>query len=60
MSALTVGPGPGHGQDWDDLLRIWEETDAPEGCKVEIISRSSWIWTPGRSPSAESQARGRR
>ncbi|MEU8705118.1 Uma2 family endonuclease [Streptomyces sp. NPDC048565] len=37
MSALTVGPGPGHGQDWDDLVRIWEETDAPEGCKVEII-----------------------
>ncbi|WP_329040173.1 Uma2 family endonuclease [Streptomyces sp. NBC_00178] len=37
MSALTVDPGPGHGQDWDDLVRIWEETDAPEGCKVEII-----------------------
>lgn len=37
MSALTVDPAPGHGQDWDDLVRIWEETDAPEGCKVEII-----------------------
>ncbi|MFE7747645.1 Uma2 family endonuclease [Streptomyces sp. NPDC057428] len=37
MGALTVDPGPGHGQDWDDLVRIWEETDAPEGCKVEII-----------------------
>jgi Uma2 family endonuclease len=28
---------PGYGQEWDDLVRIWEETDAPEGCKVEII-----------------------
>ncbi|MFB8034955.1 Uma2 family endonuclease [Streptomyces sp. NPDC056004] len=37
MSALTVDPAPGHGQEWDDLVRIWEETDAPEGCKVEII-----------------------
>ncbi|MEV6163791.1 Uma2 family endonuclease [Streptomyces sp. NPDC052052] len=37
MCPLTVDPVPGHGQDWDDLVRIWEETDAPEGCKVEII-----------------------
>lgn len=37
MSALTVDPVPGNGQEWDDLVRIWEETDAPEGCKVEII-----------------------
>ncbi|MFG2565797.1 Uma2 family endonuclease [Streptomyces sp. NPDC048567] len=39
MSALTVdpAPGPGQGQEWDDLVRIREETDAPEGCKVEII-----------------------
>ncbi|GHC70708.1 Uma2 family endonuclease [Streptomyces cinnamoneus] len=35
MSALTVDHGPGRG--WDDLVRIWEQTDAPEGCKVEII-----------------------
>ncbi|MGW9136850.1 Uma2 family endonuclease [Streptomyces sp. NPDC055681] len=37
MSALTVDPVPGSGHGWDDLVRIWEETDAPEGCKVEII-----------------------
>ncbi|MER5358642.1 Uma2 family endonuclease [Streptomyces sp. NPDC002785] len=37
MSALTVDSVPGNGQGWDDLVRIWEETDAPEGCKVEII-----------------------
>ncbi|MFE7620063.1 Uma2 family endonuclease, partial [Streptomyces sp. NPDC057496] len=37
MGALTVDPAPGHGREWDDLVRIWEETDAPEGCKVEII-----------------------
>ncbi|MCT9089455.1 Uma2 family endonuclease [Streptomyces sp. ASQP_92] len=35
MSALTVGHEPGQG--WDDLVRLWEGTDAPEGCKVEII-----------------------
>lgn len=35
MSALTVEPEPN--QDWDDLVRLWEEMDWPEGCKVEII-----------------------
>ncbi|MFD5425821.1 Uma2 family endonuclease [Streptomyces sp. NPDC127084] len=35
MSALAVESEPGQG--WDDLVRLWEETDAPEGCKVEII-----------------------
>ncbi|MFE2942895.1 Uma2 family endonuclease [Streptomyces sp. NPDC059255] len=35
MSALTVDHEPEPG--WDDLVRIWEQTDAPEGCKVEII-----------------------
>ncbi|MEU4208611.1 Uma2 family endonuclease [Streptomyces sp. NPDC026206] len=37
MSALTVDYSEGHGHEWDELVRIWEETDAPEGCKVEII-----------------------
>lgn len=39
MGVPTVDTPPGHGrdQDGDDLVRIWEETDAPEGCKVEII-----------------------
>lgn len=36
MSALTVDHSS-HGYGWDDLVRIWEETDAPEGCRVEII-----------------------
>nr|WP_120727800.1 hypothetical protein [Streptomyces hundungensis] len=36
MSALTVDHS-GTGREWDDLVRIWEETDAPEGCKVEIV-----------------------
>lgn len=40
MSPRTVDPAPGQGQEWDDLVRIWEETDAPEGCKVEIITVS--------------------
>ncbi|OEV03639.1 Uma2 family endonuclease [Streptomyces oceani] len=37
MTALTVDHVPDNGRGWDDLVRIWEETDAPEGCKVEII-----------------------
>ncbi|MFF5975953.1 Uma2 family endonuclease [Streptomyces sp. NPDC012769] len=36
MSALTVDHSS-YDYEWDDLVRIWEETDAPEGCKVEII-----------------------
>ncbi|SNB72124.1 hypothetical protein SAMN02745831_00915 [Streptomyces sp. PgraA7] len=28
MDPLTVDPAPGPGQDWDDLVRIREETDA--------------------------------
>ncbi|GAA1160809.1 hypothetical protein GCM10009654_16460 [Streptomyces hebeiensis] len=35
MSALAVDHEPGFG--WDDLVRIWKETEAPKGCKVEII-----------------------
>lgn len=37
MSALTVDHTAASGHEWDDLVRIWQETDAPEGCKVEII-----------------------
>ncbi|GAA2613004.1 MULTISPECIES: Uma2 family endonuclease [Streptomyces] len=37
MSALTVQHEPAGGEGWDDLVRLWEETDGPEGCKVEII-----------------------
>lgn len=37
MSALTVEHGPDHGRCWDELVQVWEQTDAPEGCKVEII-----------------------
>ncbi|MFG3100451.1 Uma2 family endonuclease [Streptomyces sp. NPDC048182] len=35
MSALTVSHDPG--QSWDDLVRLWEEMEWPEGSKVEII-----------------------
>ncbi|WP_327353868.1 Uma2 family endonuclease [Streptomyces sp. NBC_01304] len=35
MSALTVDHDPNQG--WGDLVRFWEESDWPEGCKVEII-----------------------
>ncbi|MFJ6804931.1 Uma2 family endonuclease [Streptomyces anulatus] len=48
MSALTVEPAPGRGQgqDWDGIVRIWEETDAPEGCKVEIIEEIVTVAPP--------------
>ncbi|MEU6663619.1 Uma2 family endonuclease [Streptomyces sp. NPDC046821] len=35
MSALTVRHDPE--QSWDELVRLWEEMEWPEGCKVEII-----------------------
>ncbi|WP_329456014.1 Uma2 family endonuclease [Streptomyces sp. NBC_01497] len=37
MSALAAEPGASHGQGWDEIVRLWEGTDAPEGCTVEII-----------------------
>ncbi|MEV3860522.1 Uma2 family endonuclease [Streptomyces sp. NPDC050095] len=37
MSALAAESGPSAGSDWDETVRRWERTDAPEGCKVEII-----------------------
>ncbi|CAM5239267.1 Uma2 family endonuclease OS=Streptomyces alboniger OX=132473 GN=CP975_21930 PE=4 SV=1 [Streptomyces alboniger] len=37
MSALSVEPEPPGGTCWNEIVRIWEETDAPEGSKVEII-----------------------
>ncbi|GAA4068769.1 hypothetical protein GCM10022233_50950 [Streptomyces shaanxiensis] len=35
MRALTVSQDPD--QNWDDLVRYWEEMEWPEGSKVEII-----------------------
>ncbi|WP_079405898.1 Uma2 family endonuclease [Streptomyces sp. 3211] len=37
MSALTVQQEPRGGDSWEGLVRLWEETDWPEGCKVEIV-----------------------
>ncbi|MEU7045327.1 Uma2 family endonuclease [Streptomyces varsoviensis] len=37
MSALADNPPPLWDYEWDDLVQVWEEVDAPEGCKVEII-----------------------
>ena len=50
MSALTVDPEPSRGQGWDEVVRVWEETDAPEGSKVEIIEG---IVTVSPPPSEE-------
>ncbi|MEU7600810.1 Uma2 family endonuclease, partial [Streptomyces sp. NPDC041003] len=38
MSALTVQQEPANGDSWEGLVRLWEEMDWPEGCKVEIIA----------------------
>ncbi|MFJ4903772.1 Uma2 family endonuclease [Streptomyces sp. NPDC088727] len=48
MGALPVDTptDPDRDQDWDDLVRIWEETDAPEGCKVEIIEGIGTVSPP--------------
>ncbi|MCJ0870311.1 Uma2 family endonuclease [Streptomyces sp. AP-93] len=37
MSALGVRHEPRGGDSWEALVRLWEEMDWPEGCKVEII-----------------------
>ncbi|WP_030154943.1 Uma2 family endonuclease [Streptomyces sp. NRRL S-244] len=37
MSALAVEHQPPSGDDWDSVVRLWEEMDVPKGCKVEII-----------------------
>lgn len=50
MSALAVEPEPNSGEDWDELVRIREETGVPEGCKVEIIEG---IITVAPTPSWE-------
>ncbi|GLW44910.1 hypothetical protein Stsp02_05720 [Streptomyces sp. NBRC 14336] len=50
MSALAAEPGVPQGTDWDEIVRVWEETDAPEGSKVEIIEG---IVTVSPPPSEE-------
>jgi Uma2 family endonuclease len=37
VSALTVDHSTAGGHEWEGLVHIWQETDAPEGCKVEIV-----------------------
>ncbi|MEW2549489.1 Uma2 family endonuclease [Streptomyces sp. NPDC047002] len=48
MSALAAEPYALTGQGWGNTVRLWESTDAPEGCKVEIIEG---IVTVARPPS---------
>ncbi|MFI0904022.1 Uma2 family endonuclease [Streptomyces sioyaensis] len=37
MIPLTAEHYPQEGRAWDALVRIWEDTEAPEGCMVEIV-----------------------
>ncbi|WP_411120746.1 Uma2 family endonuclease [Streptomyces sp. x-19] len=48
MSALPVDPAPG--QHWDELVRFWEESDWPEGSKVEIIDGIIVVTPPPAAP----------
>ncbi|MCK7623042.1 hypothetical protein MUU72_08005 [Streptomyces sp. RS10V-4] len=49
MSALTVDHASGNSPEWDDLVRIWEQADAREGWKVEIIEAARRPAGPRRS-----------
>ncbi|MFD7976614.1 Uma2 family endonuclease [Streptomyces sp. NPDC059071] len=48
MSALPVDPDPG--PHWDELVRFWEESDWPEGSKVEIIDGIIVVTPPPGAP----------
>ncbi|GAA3190452.1 MULTISPECIES: Uma2 family endonuclease [Streptomyces] len=50
MSALTVDRAPDHDREWDGLVRIWEQTKAPVGCKVEIIEGIVTVSRPPDGP----------
>ncbi|BDH08172.1 Uma2 family endonuclease [Streptomyces seoulensis] len=48
MSAFTVSQDPD--RTWDDLVRFWDESDWPEGSRVEIIEGIVTV-----SPTPENQ-----
>ncbi|MFJ9617376.1 Uma2 family endonuclease [Streptomyces noursei] len=37
MKELTVDHYPMAGHEWDALVRIWEDTEPPPGCMVEVV-----------------------
>ncbi|MEV0924655.1 Uma2 family endonuclease [Streptomyces spongiicola] len=56
MSALSVDPPAPHGREWDDLVRLREETDAPEGCRAEIVEGIATVSpTPANSHNSVAQ-----
>ncbi|MGA5411420.1 Uma2 family endonuclease [Streptomyces lavendulocolor] len=48
MSALPADPTPG--RHWDELVRFWEESDWPEGSRVEIIDGIIVVTPPPAAP----------
>ncbi|MQS07399.1 Uma2 family endonuclease [Streptomyces sp. IF17] len=46
MSALTVGRWSDYGDGWEGLLALWEDTDAPEGCRVELVEGTVTVAPP--------------
>ncbi|MHC5703529.1 Uma2 family endonuclease [Streptomyces tirandamycinicus] len=52
----TLGVEPESGRGWDELVRLREETDAPEGCKVELIEGTVTVSpTPANSHNSVAQ-----
>ncbi|MBB0245297.1 Uma2 family endonuclease, partial [Streptomyces alkaliphilus] len=46
MSALTPGRRRDYGDGWEGLLALWEDTDAPEGCRVELVEGTVTVAPP--------------
>ncbi|MFJ5674288.1 Uma2 family endonuclease [Streptomyces sp. NPDC093097] len=49
--AAVIAERPHHADErgWNEALRTWEQTDAPEGCKVEIIEGIVTVAPPPES-----------
>lgn len=49
--AAVIAERPHHADEsgWEEALRVWERTNAPEGCKVEIIEGIVTVAPPPES-----------
>lgn len=51
MEAPVAREAPAH-DSWEGLVRFWEETDWPEGCKAEIIEGTVRVTPPAMNHHA--------
>ncbi|MFD9104549.1 Uma2 family endonuclease [Streptomyces virginiae] len=49
---MSAPPYPPASDSWEGLVRLWEETDWPEGCKVEIVEGSIRVTPPAMNHHA--------